>query len=247
MFHHRLAFMLALTVGLAASVRASELSLEMREGRVTLVAKAAPLRDVLAEWARVGQTTIVDADKLGAQTVTLQLVDVPEAQALRTLLRSASGYLAAPRPLTSPGPSQYDRILILATSRAPSSVPPPIAQPVFPDPALDPSATQNEQATAPPYGLTPDQAQQFQQLQQLLQQPAPGAPPTADQQGLPSTSDRPGMPTAPPTPGGAARPAGRPYTPINPFIVQPAQPPGGRLTPETPPTYPPAVFPPPQE
>ena len=73
--------------------------------------------DILAEWGRVGNTAIIDADELADQTVTIELVDVPEAKALRTLLRTASGYLAAPRAAMSDGVSRFDRILLLAISK----------------------------------------------------------------------------------------------------------------------------------
>ena len=48
--------------------------------------------------------------------MSLELNNVPEAQALDTLLRAVSGYLAAPRAVVAPNASAYDRIFILATS-----------------------------------------------------------------------------------------------------------------------------------
>ena len=63
--------------------------------------------------------------------MTLELVNVPERQALDTLLRSTAGYLAAPRPVGVLGASVYDRIMILPTSRPPAAVaaaaPPPVS------------------------------------------------------------------------------------------------------------------------
>jgi hypothetical protein len=50
--------------------------------------------------------------------LTLKLVNVTEAQALETILRSVAGYMAAPRHTTG-GPSAYDRIMIMATTSAP--------------------------------------------------------------------------------------------------------------------------------
>ena len=67
------------------------------EGRVTLVTSGAPLGDVLAAWERAGSTRFVDAGELDQVPVSLHLVDVPEAEALRLLLRPAAGYLAVPR------------------------------------------------------------------------------------------------------------------------------------------------------
>ena len=89
----------------------------LNDGLVTIRAQETQITDILAEWGRVGNTAIIDADELVGKTVTIELVDVPEAQALRTLLRSASGYMVAPRGTKSVGVSRFDRILILATSK----------------------------------------------------------------------------------------------------------------------------------
>jgi hypothetical protein len=69
--------------------------------------------------------------------MTLELSGVTERQALGVLLRSVSGYIAAPRRDASPGASTLDRILILPTSNPvtqASSSPTPAgrtASPVF--------------------------------------------------------------------------------------------------------------------
>ena len=67
----------ALTAPLAA---ASRLELSMNNGRVTIRAQDTLITDILAEWGRVGNTAIIDADELADQTVTIELVDVPEAK-----------------------------------------------------------------------------------------------------------------------------------------------------------------------
>ena len=108
---------------------AGDLRLSMQEGRVTLVAENVTVRQTLDEWALVGKTRIVNAEKLAESLISLELIDVPEAEALATVLRSASGYLAAPRPSDSAGPSRFDRILILATSSAPPPAPPEMPTP----------------------------------------------------------------------------------------------------------------------
>ena len=87
----------------APAARASEIELSLDNGRITIRAQDARLTDILAEWGRVGNTAIINADELVDQTVTIELVDVPEAGALRTLLRTASGYMAAPRAALSDG------------------------------------------------------------------------------------------------------------------------------------------------
>lgn len=98
--------------------------LEFRDGTVTLSARNAPIRAILAEWARLGGATIVNADRVVGPPVTLELTDVHESQALAVLLRSVSGYMSAPRPAGSTGPSLFDRIVILPSSAAPVNPPP---------------------------------------------------------------------------------------------------------------------------
>src|ERR1700722_18015910 len=89
----------------------AELQITMHDGLVTVNAKDVTIRQILAEWAKVGQTKIVNAEGIAGGPVTIVLVDVPEEQALATLLRSVSGYLAAPRPTVVKNASRYDRIL----------------------------------------------------------------------------------------------------------------------------------------
>jgi hypothetical protein len=118
-FRSAFAFAVALA-SLPAS--ADQLSLSMQNGRVTLVAENVTVRQILAEWARVGQTRIVNGERVPGAPVTLRLDNVPEAAALQTLLRNVSGYLAAPRPGNIATASVFDRIMILPTSSAPASM-----------------------------------------------------------------------------------------------------------------------------
>ena len=158
---------------------ASEFELSMNNGRVTILAQDVSVKDILAEWGRVGNTTIVDADQLEEQRLTLELVGVPEAQALRTLLRTASGYMAAPRAVTADGVSRFDRILIMATTKPVGRVA-TVASPGWTRGAAPstggavgqrlgvvPSAA----AGRTPFTVTPSQQGQLDQLQQLLQRP----------------------------------------------------------------------------
>jgi len=125
-------------LALAPAARA-EVQLSIRNGRVTIVAKDATVRQILAEWARVGKTKIVNGERVPGGTVTLELKDVPEADALDVLLRTLSGYMAAPRT-TSVGAdaSVYDAIVVMPTIAAaagrvgtPSNAPPAFSPPVF--------------------------------------------------------------------------------------------------------------------
>lgn len=100
----------------ALPASAQQLTLAMSDGRVTLDAANVPARQILSEWARIGGTNVVGADKITGAPLTLKLVDMPERQALDIILRNVAGFMAAPRRLPAPGQSAYDRILIMATS-----------------------------------------------------------------------------------------------------------------------------------
>ena len=114
----------ALVVTSAWPAAAQNLKIEFHDGRVTVDAQAVPVRAILNEWGKAGGTKIVGADRLSGAPLTVKLINVTEAQALETILRSVAGYMAAPRSAGVTGPSSYDRILVMATSSAP---PPPAA------------------------------------------------------------------------------------------------------------------------
>jgi hypothetical protein len=123
----------------------------MSDGLITLTATNATIKEILDAWAHVGQATIVNADQLSGSLVTLQLADVPEADALEIILRSASGYLAAPRRTADPNLSRFDRIHVLPTTSAPtaSAAPPPaFPQPQFP-PGFNPQGQLTNQPPTP--------------------------------------------------------------------------------------------------
>jgi len=138
--------MKTLIFGLATSLLAAlpafaDVHLTMHDGRVSIVAKDATVRQILTEWARVGQTRIVNVERIPGSPVTLELDNVTEAQALDVLLRSLSGYIVAPRAVGAANLSYYDRIIIMptiadarpavsASASASSSPPPPVFQQV---------------------------------------------------------------------------------------------------------------------
>jgi hypothetical protein len=103
--------------------------LQFQEGRVTLRAQNAPVRAILAEWARLGGATIVNGDRVSGPPLTLELAGVPERQALDVVLRTVAGYMLAPRRDAATGASAFDRIVILPTSVAPQNPPPPAPRP----------------------------------------------------------------------------------------------------------------------
>lgn len=151
------------------------LQLSMQDGHVTIIATEVPLRQILQEWSRIGQTKIINAEKLTGGPVTLQLVNRTEREALDILLRSAAGYMAATRPVGEEGVSAYDRITILATSKAPvvAAGPAPTPQPFQRQPAMPQPVAAVEDDDEPVNVNVPPQ--QMPQAPTVVT-PFPGAP-----------------------------------------------------------------------
>ena len=107
----------ALTVVSVLPAAAQSVSLTLRDGRVTLITQNATPAAILAEWARLGQVKVVDAERVPGSPLTLRLENVPEREALDIVLRSAAGYIAAPRSQAVAGNvSRFDRVIVMATS-----------------------------------------------------------------------------------------------------------------------------------
>jgi hypothetical protein len=122
-------------LAVAVPAWAGEVKVSFSNGLVTVVATDASPRQILTEWARLGQVRITNLERLTGGPVTLQMRDVPESQALDTLLRGTAGFVAAPRAATasSSAASRYDRILLMpglapavaaTTAGAPAPTPP---------------------------------------------------------------------------------------------------------------------------
>jgi hypothetical protein len=128
---------------LSASTAFAEVKVTMHDGRVSVVAKDATLRQILTEWARVGQTKIVNVERIPGGPMTIELTNMPEQQALDLLLRSVSGFMTAARHVPVANLSQYDRIVVMPTSAAPRQAmapqpsTPTFAQPQFTPPPVD--------------------------------------------------------------------------------------------------------------
>ena len=96
---------------------AQSVSLTLQDGRVTLITQNATPAAILAEWARLGQVKVVDGERVPGTPLTLRLENVPEREALDIVLRSAAGYIAAPRSQAVAGNvSRFDRVIVMATS-----------------------------------------------------------------------------------------------------------------------------------
>jgi hypothetical protein len=235
----RLLFVAVAATGVASPATAGELTVTMADGLVTVIARDVPLRQILAEWARVGDTKMVNAEKLGGAPLTLQLVDVPEKEALDILLRSAAGYMTASRPTGVAGASVYDRVIILASSRPPASnpvTPPPpqafrpaIQQPLPPQPPPDADDVEPvDQEQVPPQGIQ-NPGMPFPGPTPAMMNPGAVPPPPNNPQ-APLTAPRPGMLPQPAQPGPT-----NPYIPVGPNGQplgpngQPMPRPGGRI------------------
>jgi hypothetical protein len=220
----RLAVFVA-AIGIAGQASAEPLSIAFDNGRVTLKATDVPLRQILQEWARLGQTRVVGLEKLAGAPVTIELTAVPERHALEVLLRSIAGYVAAPRlAAAAPTASTFDRLLLLPTSvaapaparaaaRPPAFAPPPPQPQAFPDPIQlangESEPTEGQPANVPIFTPAPDaMAPGATGPGQLRPPPGPGDPnmtpgpvETPPQMQGPLTAPRPGiLPAQPPQP-----------------------------------------------
>ena len=209
-----LVFIAAATLAAAPAARA-EVRVTMRDGKVTLKAANATVREILAEWAKVGQARIINGERIAGGPVTLELTDVTEGEALDVLLRSVAGYMAALRPTAVANASQFDRILILPTStppRAVASAPAPtFTQPQFnpPPPSDDDDNPRNvvgPNGRAPIFNAFPQPA--FPQPAQPGGQPVPPAPVRGA--GAPATATPGQMPIGVSVPGMIVQPTPQP-------------------------------------
>lgn len=127
-------FALAGVVSFAfGSTAFADVQLAIRDGQVSIVAKDATVRQILTEWAKIGQTKIVNMERVPGGPMTIELKNVSEEQALDVLLHMVSGYMAAPRATAVANASRFDRIIVMPTSAAPrasaASAPPTFPQP----------------------------------------------------------------------------------------------------------------------
>jgi hypothetical protein len=212
-------------VGLAAPSIAGQVKLEIRGGLVTLEAKDATIREIFAEWARVGKTRVVNAETAPGGPLTLQFAEVPERQALDIILRSVAGFLAVPRTSPLDSASMYDRILVMPVAR-PAGVAPSAGGRASSQPQQMPS---RDRIVIPPPMVVTDEDEE----PQTAPMPGQGAYGGAQQPGMPTfvqfggaSAANPNAPQASPTPkpppGAQASP--RPGMVTAPVIKPPGQP-----------------------
>lgn len=202
-----------------ASPSSADVRVTIGDGHVSIFAANATVRQILAEWAKVGQARIVNLDRVGGPPTTIEISNASEIEALEILLRSVGGYIIAPRHLALPNASRFDRIVILPASSvpAPTAVRPapaaaraaPLAQPqsqVLPPPRrLDEEDDDSAEPTgAPTAAQRPATFNAFPQPARGGTQPQPGQERGASVPPPPPPVTPSSMPTAPagvPVPG----------------------------------------------
>ncbi len=218
-------------------LHADTVQLTVRNGRISLAATNATPAEIFEAWSRAGGVAVVNADRMPTTRLTIRLDDVPETQALDTLLRPVTGYLAQ-RRTTVPAPQEsvFARIVIVAVpaeSRTPAATPSvntaPVASGRPPVVGLRPA----QPLGAPPAGAAAPAGPT----------PAPGAPSAVEASGIyvdngvtrltgadgqPVDDDQVGAPPPPATPyGGADAPSSLPGgARVSPQVPRPGAPAG---------------------
>ena len=118
-------FALVMLAGAPALSQAAGLQLSIQNGKVSIDAQDVTVRQILTEWARVGKTRIVNAERVSGGPITIKFDSVPEKQALEIVLRNVPGYMAAPRATLIADASVYETIMIMPTTTAVAAVRPP--------------------------------------------------------------------------------------------------------------------------
>ena len=138
------ALIVSFSLALVSATASADVKVSIQNGRVSIVANDATVRQILTEWARVGQMKIVNVEKIPGGPQTIELTNVPEAEALDVLLRSISGFIAAPRVTpAAANASQFDRIVVMPTAASPrapasaSAAPPQSMPQAMPQQAVD--------------------------------------------------------------------------------------------------------------
>ncbi|HUL73383.1 MAG TPA: hypothetical protein VLT86_09800 [Vicinamibacterales bacterium] len=149
-----------------------------RNGLVTLIAQNVTVREILAEWTRVGGTKMVNADRLTGGPITVQFEAQPESVVLESLLRPTAGWILYPRLEGNTSASIWQSVSILPSSHptalyAPTPTSPqiaPVVQPM-PDDEIPPvNPAQNAPAQTQPTQNRPTMPGVYV--------PSPGAPGT---------------------------------------------------------------------
>jgi hypothetical protein len=158
----------------------ADVRLSFHDGQVSIVAKDATIGQILAEWAKIGQTKIVNGERIPGPAVTIELENVSEQRALDVVLRELSGYMAAPRAVAVPNASRFDRIIVVPTSVRPARA----------------AAAAAKASATPAYQEYPQQESAYQAAASPRQSPTYQAPAYAQQQSASQAAASPRQPPA---------------------------------------------------
>jgi hypothetical protein len=174
-----------------------------QQGNVTLIAENVTVSEILAEWTRKGGGQFINGQKLMTTlAVPVRFENRPEAEVIASLLRSAAGYMIAPRPAGSPGPSRFNTLIVptsTATASASSYSSSPVSSAV---PVVSPGAVTDDIPPANPIAASAQDAKP--PSANPLGMPGYGAPPasitipTIQPIGPPNKPDPPPAPTTKP-------------------------------------------------
>jgi hypothetical protein len=211
----------------AGTASAQGVKLEFVDGLVNLSTQNASARAILAEWARLGGTTIVGGDRVVGAPLTVELVGVPERTALDVILREVPGYMLAARRDEKIGASRFDRIMVVPVTATPRPAPATTftsaPQPFAPNPfgERDDIEERAEQDARRAEELQRARDEAMRRVNEAVRAVTPGVVLTRpDAPPPPYDADGPPTPTAPP---------GR--LPSNPFMPTPGSSTPGTIAP----------------
>jgi hypothetical protein len=162
----------------AGSVAFADVQLSFRDGHVSIVARDATVGQILAEWAKIGQTKIVNVERIPRAPLTIELENVTESRALDVVLRTVGGYMTASRAIDVPNASRFDRIILMTTSTAvPASAAPRAARVSAPPEYQSPAYSQPPASPEPPASSQPPA---YSQPQSAFEPPPPAEDSAAD-------------------------------------------------------------------
>jgi hypothetical protein len=218
----RLVLALLLLVWSTSPSWAAGLKLTMQGGLVSLDAQDVTVRQILTEWARIGKTRIINVERITGGPITLKFDDTPEKQALDIVLRTIPGYVAMPREMPVADASQYDRILIMATTTAVAPLRPQQPGPGYTGTPGFPGMYGGAQGGAnitqlrpnPPTPLSPGMLPEPEEAADQMDDPAIAAAAAAGLVPIPALNPGPSAVPAPlMPPGGPAQQKPAPNTP----------------------------------
>lgn len=195
-------------------------NLSIVDGRVWLAADRATIAQILAEWARVGHTEILNAEQVAKTPLTLDLRGVPELDALSIIMRSAGGFLTVARAVEADSRtvnvSQFTRVVVVASvepSKLSDSRPPlaaPVSRPVQPEERVVVPPVSGQRVIGPDGQPLPDDQEDAPPQAQppAMQPPGRSIPP-----GFAPPPDAGSPGTAPPRSGIITAPAAPPRRP----------------------------------